>query len=86
MTSEIRSIDRRKAAAFAPGFIALAESAAARLGQTARRLDTIGGHDALAVSDVCTAVVLTVQSRDGVIHHPIEFTSPEDQAVAELPP
>lgn len=81
VTSEVRSIDRRKAGRFAPGLVTLAQSAAAHLGQSARHLDTIGGHDAVAVSDVCPAVVLAVQSRDGVIHHPTEYTSPEDQAL-----
>ncbi|EKJ93072.1 allantoate amidohydrolase [Bradyrhizobium lupini HPC(L)] len=80
VTSEVRSIDRRKAGKFAPGLIALAESAAANLGLSARHLDTIGGHDSVAMSAVCPAVVLAVHSRDGVIHHPTEYTSPEDQA------
>ncbi len=78
---EVRSIDRRKAGAFSHGLIALAQTAATMRGETARHLDTIGGHDAVAVSDVCPAVVLAVQSKDGVIHHPTEYTSPEDQAL-----
>lgn len=81
VTHEVRSIDRRKAGSFAPGLVRLAEQIAAHHGQTARHLDTIGGHDAVAVSDACPAVVLAVQSRDGVIHHPTEYTSPEDQAL-----
>ncbi|MDX3925800.1 MAG: Zn-dependent hydrolase [Shinella sp.] len=78
---EVRSIDRRQAGRFAPGLIALAESVAASHGETARHLDTIGGHDAVALSAACPSVVLAVQSKDGVIHHPTEFTSPEDQAL-----
>lgn len=78
---EVRSIDRRKAGPFARGLIALAESAATRLGTTARHLDTIGGHDSVAMAAVCPAVVLAVHSKDGVIHHPTEYTSPEDQAL-----
>jgi N-carbamoyl-L-amino-acid hydrolase len=81
VTHEVRSIDRRKANSFAPGLVRLAEEVAAHHGQTARHLDTIGGHDAVAVSDACPAVVLAVQSRDGVIHHPTEYTSPEDQVL-----
>ncbi|MDQ0458206.1 Zn-dependent hydrolase [Rhizobium paknamense] len=81
VTYEVRSIDRRKAGSFAPGLVRLAETVAAQYGQTSRHLDTIGGHDAVAVSDVCPAVVLAVQSRDGVIHHPTEYTSPDDQAL-----
>lgn len=81
VTYEVRSIDRRKAGSFAPGLVRLAETVAAQYGQTSRHLDTIGGHDAVAMSDVCPAVVLAVRSRDGVIHHPTEYTSPEDQAL-----
>ncbi|BCP52354.1 Zn-dependent hydrolase [Kaistia sp. 32K] len=77
---EVRSIDRRKAGTFARGLIELAERAAAGRGETARHLATIGGHDAVAMSGVCPSVVIAVPSRDGVIHHPTEYTSPEDQA------
>jgi beta-ureidopropionase / N-carbamoyl-L-amino-acid hydrolase len=82
VTHEVRAIDRRKAGNFAPGLVALAERAARAHGETPRRLETIGGHDAVALSAICPAVVLAVRSRDGVIHHPTEFTSPEDQALA----
>lgn len=75
---EVRSIDRRKAGNFAPGLIALAERMAGRYGENARHLDTIGGHDAVALSAVCPAVVLAVRSQNGVIHHPTEFTTHED--------
>lgn len=79
---EVRSIDRRKAGSFSKGLIALAETAAAAYGQTSRHLDTIGGHDSVAMSAVCPAVVLAVRSQNGVIHHPTEFTTPQDQAFA----
>jgi N-carbamoyl-L-amino-acid hydrolase len=77
---EVRSIDRRKAGRLAKGLISLAERTAAQYGETARHLDTIGGHDAVAMSSVCPSIVLAVPSRDGVIHHPTEFTSAADQA------
>jgi N-carbamoyl-L-amino-acid hydrolase len=77
---EVRAIDRRKAGRFSEGLIWLAERAAAHHGETARHLDTIGGHDAVALSGVCPSIVLAVRSRDGVIHHPTEFTSAADQA------
>jgi beta-ureidopropionase / N-carbamoyl-L-amino-acid hydrolase len=80
VTCEVRAIDRRKAGSFASGLITLAEQTAAAYGETARHLDTIGGHDAVAMSAVCPSVVLAVRSRDGVIHHPTEFTSAADQA------
>jgi N-carbamoyl-L-amino-acid hydrolase len=77
---EVRSIDRRKAGRLSKGLISLAERTAAHYGQTARHLDTIGGHDAVAMSGVCPSIVMAVPSRDGVIHHPTEFTSAADQA------
>lgn len=80
VTYEVRTIDRRKAGGFAPGLISLAERTAANYGETARHMDTIGGHDAVAMSSVCPSIVLAVRSRDGVIHHPTEFTSAADQA------
>ncbi|TYL97888.1 Zn-dependent hydrolase [Bradyrhizobium rifense] len=80
VTFEVRAVDRRKAGQFAKGLISLAERTAASFGETARHLDTIGGHDAVAMSSVCPSVVLAVRSRDGVIHHPTEFTSAADQA------
>lgn len=80
VTFEVRAIDRRKAGGFAKGLISLAERTAASFGETARHLDTIGGHDAVALSGVCPSIVLAVRSRDGVIHHPTEFTSAADQA------
>lgn len=80
VTFEVRAIDRRKAGRFAKGLISLAERTAAGFGETARHLDTIGGHDAVALSGVCPSIVLAVRSRGGVIHHPTEFTSAADQA------
>jgi N-carbamoyl-L-amino-acid hydrolase len=77
---EVRSIDRRRAGGFAPGLVKLAERVAATRGETARHLDTIGGHDAVAMSEVCPSIVMAVRSKDGVIHHPTEYTSPEDHA------
>jgi beta-ureidopropionase / N-carbamoyl-L-amino-acid hydrolase len=79
---EVRSIDRRKAGGFAPHLVALAEQVAQQHGETARHLDTTGGHDAVALSAVCPSIVLAVRSQDGVIHHPTEFSSEQDRALA----
>lgn len=81
VTFDVRSIDRRKAGSFSSGLVRLAENVAGSYGETARHLDTVGGHDAVALSDVCPSVVMAVRSKDGVIHHPTEFTTPEDQAL-----
>jgi beta-ureidopropionase / N-carbamoyl-L-amino-acid hydrolase len=79
---DVRSIDRRKAGSFAPHLIALAGQVAQQHGETARHLDTTGGHDAVALSAVCPSVVLAVRSQGGVIHHPTEFTTEPDRALA----
>jgi N-carbamoyl-L-amino-acid hydrolase len=79
---EVRSIDRRKAGGFAPPLVALAAQVAQQHGETARHLDTTGGHDAVALSAVCPSIVLAVRSQDGVIHHPTEFSSEPDRALA----
>lgn len=77
---EIRSIDRRAAGEMAPGLVRLADRASAANGAPARHLDTIGGHDAISLAAVCPSIVMAVPSVGGVIHHPTEFTKPEDQA------
>lgn len=78
--SEIRAIDLRPAGTLHPGLIRLAERVGARNGAPPLALDTIGGHDAISLAAVCPSIVLAVPCRDGVMHHPTEFASPEDQA------
>lgn len=78
--SEVRAIDLRPAGAMHPGLVRLAERAGARNDAPPRPLDTIGGHDAISLAAVCPAIVLAVPCRDGVMHHPTEFATPEDQA------
>jgi N-carbamoyl-L-amino-acid hydrolase len=78
--SEIRAIDLRPAGALHPGLIRLAERVGTRNDAPPRPLDTIGGHDAISLAAVCPSIVLAVPCRDGVMHHPTEFASPEDQA------
>ena len=77
---EVRSIDIRRAGPMDAGLIALAGEVAQKFGEETLHFDTIGGHDAVSLSAVCPAVVLAVPSVGGVIHHPTEFTKPEDQA------
>jgi beta-ureidopropionase / N-carbamoyl-L-amino-acid hydrolase len=75
---EVLSVDRRPAGAFDPHLVRLAEQEAAVRGLGTMQLDTIGGHDAVPVSRTCPAVVVTVPSVGGVIHHPDEFSRPGD--------
>lgn len=76
---EVIFIDRREAKPFDPRLVALAERTARAFGHEALDLSTIGGHDAVAMAAVSPAVVLAVPSVGGVIHHPTEFTTPEDR-------
>lgn len=77
--AEIRQIDRRKAGALDAGLYKLAEEVAAAFGEETVRLDSIGGHDTISMAAVTKAIVINVPSVGGVIHHPNEFTTPEDR-------
>ncbi len=76
---EVRSIDRRKAGPFDAGLYRLAEETAAALGHETLRLSSVGGHDAISMLAVTPALVMVVPSVGGAIHHPSEFTTPEDR-------
>ena len=78
---EVRAVDRRRAGAFDPRLYALAEEIAAALGHETMRLTSVGGHDAISMAAVTPALVIGVPSVNGVIHHPDEFTTPEDRAL-----
>ncbi|MCR5859396.1 Zn-dependent hydrolase [Mesorhizobium sp. J428] len=77
--AEIRQIDRRKAGALDAGLYKLAEEVAAAFGEETAWLDSIGGHDSISMAAVTKAIVINVPSVGGVIHHPNEFTTPEDR-------
>ncbi|WP_417250617.1 Zn-dependent hydrolase [Celeribacter sp.] len=76
--AEIIAIDRRPAGKFDPRLIALSQAAADHFGYAKMQLDTIAGHDAVAVNAVLPAIVIAVPSVNGVIHRHDEYTSPED--------
>jgi N-carbamoyl-L-amino-acid hydrolase len=78
--ADIVAIDRRPAGRFDHRLLGLAEKAADRLGYSRMRLDTIAGHDAVALNAVLPAIVVAVPSVNGVIHRCDEYTSPEDLA------
>ena len=46
------------------------------------RLASGAGHDGVAMSRVAPIAMLFVRSRDGLSHHPDEFSSAEDVAIA----
>lgn len=76
---EVRSIDRRRAGNMDEGLVTLAQETAAGFGLETLLLDTIGGHDSISMTAVSPAIVIAVPSVGGVIHHPTEFTTPEDR-------
>ncbi|MFN3274178.1 MAG: Zn-dependent hydrolase [Paracoccus sp. (in: a-proteobacteria)] len=76
----IVAVDRRMAGRFDPRLVALTEAVADEFGYARMRLDTIGGHDAVAVNAILPAIVIAVPSVGGVIHRHDEYTSPEDLA------
>ncbi|WP_323010978.1 Zn-dependent hydrolase [Paracoccus sp. (in: a-proteobacteria)] len=80
VTAEIVSVDRRAAGRFDTRLVALAETIADDFGHPKMRLDTIGGHDAVALNAILPAIVVAVPSVGGVIHRNDEYTSPEDLA------
>lgn len=80
VTAQIVSVDRRDAGRFDARLVALTESIADDFGYARMRLDTIGGHDAVAVNAITPAIVVAVPSVGGVIHRNDEYTSPEDLA------
>ena len=75
---EIVRDDLRSPGMFSAELGAVAEKIAARMGVEAVSADTIAGHDALMLSEVCPSMMLTVPSRAGLCHHPDEWTDPRD--------
>lgn len=76
--AEILSVERRPAGKFDARLIALCERAADDLGLQRMQLDTIAGHDGVALNAIMPSIVVAVPSVNGVIHRHDEFTSQED--------
>lgn len=76
--AEILSVERRPAGKFDPRLIALCERVADDLDLQRMRLDTIAGHDGVALNSIMPSIVIAVPSVKGVIHRNDEFTSEED--------
>lgn len=58
--------------------MAALEAGIARQGGPARRLLSGAGHDAMVFRTVCPQAMLFVRSKDGLSHHPDEFTGVDD--------
>jgi len=57
--------------------VTLVRHTAQSLGMKALTLQTIAGHDALALQKRIPASLIFVPSRGGLSHNPREFTTPE---------
>ncbi|HEY5552036.1 MAG TPA: allantoate amidohydrolase [Opitutaceae bacterium] len=69
--------------------IACSRALTARLSESVRRVQgrsmevaSGAGHDAVVMATLCPVAMLFVRSRDGLSHHPDEFTSNHDLGVA----
>ncbi len=75
---EIEMTSATPAAQSDPRLMAALASAIAKQGAPARRLLSGAGHDAMVFRTACPQAMLFVRSRDGMSHHPDEFTTEED--------
>ena len=74
----VKDFDIRPIRRFPEGGLDLAEKVAANLGLTARRIQTMAGHDSVAMNTVAPSVMLFIPSVDGVSHCEREFTTDAD--------
>ena len=56
----------------------LVESTAKDLGHSVMRMPSGAGHDAQMMARLCPTAMVFTQSRDGLSHNPLEYTSPAD--------
>ena len=73
----IAADERRGNALLDPAGVTLVRHVAEELGMKALTLQTIAGHDALALQKRVPASLIFVPSRGGLSHNPREFTVPE---------
>jgi allantoate deiminase len=62
-----------------PGLVAALSEG---IGGNARTLLSGAGHDAMVFRNVCPQAMMFVRSKDGLSHHPDEYTTPEDLGLA----
>ncbi|WP_084499968.1 M20 family metallo-hydrolase [Brevibacterium album] len=78
ITIDVSDFDIREKRYFPTDGVELAEKAAANEGLSSRRIETMAGHDSVAMNTVVPSVMLFVPSVDGVSHCEREFTTDED--------
>ena len=77
VTVTIISDERRGTTWLDPAGVDIVRRTAEDLGMKVITLQTIAGHDALAIQKRIPSSLLFVPSRDGISHSPREYTSPE---------
>ncbi|WP_454812010.1 M20 family metallo-hydrolase [Paenarthrobacter nitroguajacolicus] len=74
----IKDFDIRPIRRFPEAGLELSAKIAANLGLSSRRIQTMAGHDSVAMNTAVPSVMLFIPSVDGVSHCEREFTSDED--------
>lgn len=75
---EVANETRREAMPFWPAGVETAQTIAEQLGYSTLRLDTVAGHDVVALMAMVPGVLLNVPSYQGIGHNEAEYTSPEE--------
>ncbi|HCG56842.1 MULTISPECIES: M20 family metallo-hydrolase [Brevibacterium] len=78
ITINVEDFDIREKRYFPEAGVELAEKTVANEGLSIRRLETMAGHDSVAMNHRVPAVMMFVPSVDGVSHCEREFTTDED--------
>ncbi|MFF2483199.1 Zn-dependent hydrolase [Paenibacillus sp. NPDC058071] len=78
VSAEIRVIDGAQPVPTSPRIHALIADSCAEIGLQANPLICGAGHDAVVMSELAEIGLILVRSKDGLSHHPMEWSSPED--------
>lgn len=78
LTINVKDFDIRPIRYYSSEGLEVAAKAAERIGVSARRMQTMAGHDSVAMNARVPSIMLFVPSVDGVSHCEREFTSDED--------
>jgi len=77
---EIKQIQHAPSLDFDPGIRALIAKVADEIGVAHQDIYSAAGHDARQLHYVCPAGMIFVPCRNGVSHHPAEWSDPDDLA------
>ncbi len=77
-TVHTRELARFEPVVFDPDVVNLVETTAKDLGHSVMRMPSGAGHDAQMMARLCPTAMVFTQSRNGLSHNPLEYTSPSD--------